>query len=292
MSVLWLACLCSCGRIRFDGVPADASIDAPVPVPIDFGAAMQIVELASTSGDDDPTLTGDLLEIYFISNRPGGAGASDVWTSSRPSVDQPFSPPVVVASLSSPQNEETTRITADGLTMWVASDRSGPAGVFDLWASTRATRGDPWPAPTRVVELNTMADNDVGAIELSPLELYFASDRATARDMYDLYRTSRVSTVSPWAPAERLTTLETGADEVTPFPLDADTLYFASSIGGNRDLYLATRADDTAPFELRPLSSLNTTSSEEDPWLSPDRSLMFFSSDRTGNPELYIAIAR
>ena len=55
--------------------------------------------------------------------------------------------------------ETTPELSADGLTLFFSSDRSGGLGAQDAYVTERASRGDP---PTPVTELNTeLADSDV-----------------------------------------------------------------------------------------------------------------------------------
>ena len=47
--------------------------------PVGWSAPVEITELTSGMGDDDPSLTNDLLEIYWGSRRTGGMGSEDIW---------------------------------------------------------------------------------------------------------------------------------------------------------------------------------------------------------------------
>src|SRR4051794_12284027 len=84
-------------------------------------------------GDDDPTLTSDLLEMYF--NR-----ADDIYVTQRTAIDQPWDDPTQVAALSSVFVETTPEITGNGLAIFVASDRTPTDGGEDIWVSKRPTR--------------------------------------------------------------------------------------------------------------------------------------------------------
>ncbi len=44
---------------------------------------VKITDLSTTFAEDDPALTGDELEIYFDSDRPGGTGGDDIWRATR-----------------------------------------------------------------------------------------------------------------------------------------------------------------------------------------------------------------
>ena len=59
-----------------------------------WGPAARIPELSSTGTENRPTIRQDGLEIFFYSDRGGGAGGSDLWTATRTTVDAAWSTPV------------------------------------------------------------------------------------------------------------------------------------------------------------------------------------------------------
>ena len=106
--------------------------DAPFAMPVELAA------LDSDVDDGSPTLSADGLEIFFASTRPGGPGASDVYTAHRPALDQPFGPPQLVPELSSAMDDVGLRLTPGGATMFMNYDDDGlGGGNADLSISTR-----------------------------------------------------------------------------------------------------------------------------------------------------------
>jgi Tol biopolymer transport system component len=65
-----------------------------------------------------PSLTSDEQEIYFSSDRPGGAGKSDIWVATRSDRDSPWGRPRNIEELNSPAPQVWPCISADGLTLW------------------------------------------------------------------------------------------------------------------------------------------------------------------------------
>ena len=106
------------------------------------GPAVLIAELSDpVFTDQGPTLRSDGREIFFFSTRPGGLGGADLWTSTRRSVHDSWTPPVNVgAPLNSPAAEQQPSLSSGGLTLLFASSRTGGFGGTDIWTSTR-TRG-------------------------------------------------------------------------------------------------------------------------------------------------------
>jgi hypothetical protein len=104
------------------------------------GPATLISELSDPiATDQGPTLRSDGREVFFFSTRPGGIGGADLWTSTRRSVHDPWTPPVNVgAPVNSPAAEQQPSLSSGGLTLLFASSRSGSFGGTDIWMSTRA----------------------------------------------------------------------------------------------------------------------------------------------------------
>jgi hypothetical protein len=104
-----------------------------------WGPATLIPELSSSSTENRPTVRADGLEIFFYSGRAGGvAGSTDLWTSTRASIDAAWSTPVDVgAPVDSSVTEIHPYLSADARTMVFASTRAGGLGMSDLWITTR-----------------------------------------------------------------------------------------------------------------------------------------------------------
>src|SRR6185369_12212771 len=103
------------------------SLGHQMPVPYHFATPVLVPELASPSRTDNPTLTGDLLEIYFTTDRVSGNG--DVWFATRATATAPFGTPAPVTVVNGDSFETSSAISTDGLTLWFGSDRVGGAGA-------------------------------------------------------------------------------------------------------------------------------------------------------------------
>ena len=104
------------------------------------GPAAPVTELndpAFTQGR--PTLLASGREIVFYSNRTGGLGGTDLWTATRRSTNDPWSPPVNLgAPLNSSTGELLPSLSRDGRTL-VFTTNNNPVGLggMDIWMSTR-----------------------------------------------------------------------------------------------------------------------------------------------------------
>jgi hypothetical protein len=242
---------------------------------------------AGESTDDDPSLTSDLLEMFFDSRREGGAGREDVYETTRASSAEPWRAPGFVAALSSPSRETGIALTGDGLTLYFSSDREGGQGGLDVYVSRRSSRAsgaEGWSVPSPVPELSSEGDDLVSAVDPAGETLYLAR-RDGEDDDYDLYVSALEGGVfvAPAALAE----LNTDGEESDAFPARGGlALVFTRS----EDLVLSERAAAGDPFGApRPIDALNSDGDDRDAWTTPDLDYVVFSSDRSGEYRLYEA---
>ena len=269
-----------------------------------FDAPPLVTELRSDAParTDNPTLTADLLEIYFTSDRGGGSG--DVWSARRGDVAHPFSAPAPVTEVNSSTFETSSAISADGLTLWFGSDRPGGVGTTDIWVSSRANRNSPWLSPGNVVALNTTAEDIPRPPGQHGLVMPLSSKTATAA-VYQTFFAARSSEGAPFGAPVLVSELAYPDRSTVDGFLSDDglTLFFSSAFlqappdaaapdGGTptADLYVAYRRSIGDTFEQTlPLVELNTAGDERDPWLTPDGKTLYFTSDRDGALNIYAA---
>lgn len=100
--------------------------------------ATHVAELSSPQSDQRPNVRFDGLEIFLFSSRPGGAGPSDIWVSTRQTTVDNWSPPVNLGgAVNSTSAEFQTSISSDRETLVFASNRTGGLGGVDLYVTTR-----------------------------------------------------------------------------------------------------------------------------------------------------------
>lgn len=129
-------------------------------------------------------------ELYFVSNRPGGAGLIDIWVSEL--VDGLFQSPRNVAELNSASLDLTPALRHDGHEILIASPRSGALGGQDMWVSTRSSLADPWSVPVNLGPVvNSTSNENFPTFSSDRKTLYFNSDRPGGSGRSDLYLTTR-----------------------------------------------------------------------------------------------------
>jgi hypothetical protein len=235
-----------------------------------------------SSEEFDATLTRDLLEIYFISDREGGVGVKDVWYALRRSRMDPFDAPVLLVEASSPLEEASPAISPDGLTLWVGSRREGGQGGMDIWQISRPSRGEPWSEATSVAELNSPADDLPRPLGQDETLMPLASDRDGTQ--YQTYLARRAGPGAPFESIEPLSYLwEAGSSMEDAFLTEDGLLLFykRAPLGQPGDVYLAWRASTDRQFrDPVALDAVNSPADDRDPFLSADRIRFFFASSR------------
>jgi hypothetical protein len=131
------------------------------------------------------------LVLFFNSNRPGGLGGYDIYSSTL-QANGKFSSPTLVPELNSTANETFPMVRPNGLELILTSNRSGGLGGNDLWVATRATISEPWSAPVNLgAPINEPANENRGGTYAGDTRLVFFSTRpgAAAQDLYEAKRT-------------------------------------------------------------------------------------------------------
>lgn len=156
------------------------------------------VNLGSAVNSPDNDFTPALFEdtagqtvLYFGSDRPGGMGSVDIY-SSLLGYDGTFQPASLVVELSTPWIDERPFVRKDGLEMFFDSDRPGTLGSTDLWVATRASTSEPWTTPINLGPAVNSASVEVRpSLSFDGTTLYFNSTRPGGLGSSDIYVTRR-----------------------------------------------------------------------------------------------------
>jgi Tol biopolymer transport system component len=254
----------------------------------------------SSAGGFAPSISADVLELYFTSNRPGGQGDFDIWVTTRATTDDPWGTSVNLGpTVNSSGGEGLPSISADGLTLYFSDYwglvRPGGYGGYDIWVTTRATKDDEWGTPVNFGSIvNSSANDFTPSISADGLSLYFESGRPGGYGGDDIWVTTRVTKQDPWGePVNLGPTVNSSAQEGGPsISADGRTLFFggygfgATRPGGygGADLWVTTRATVSdpwgAPVNLGP--TVNSSRDEATPKISADGQTLYFGSNRPG----------
>jgi hypothetical protein len=315
-----LVVVSACGRIDYRalvdasvGLDADAIVDATVDAVVDgtagdatvdadggacarprFEEPVLVAEVSSPSQEYGPTLSADLLTLYFHSDRPGGAGGYDLYVAERPSIDAPFGEPLEMTTITSADEDGGASLSSDGLTLYFHSHRSGPRRIY---TATRASVGDPFGSVTPVEgALLGLSDQGNPDVSRDDLALYFASSDPAGDGEGDVWVSTRDDRTSAWGTPASVAGVNTADTEGTP-SVDASqlALYLVSTRRESAtDVFVATRAAPTDPFStptLLPIASM-VGIGEHDADISDDGSTLVFALHRAegvGNTDIWIS---
>jgi hypothetical protein len=250
----------------------------------------------STAGEMNPALSPDGLSLYFVSNKPGGLGGTDIWVSRRACDDCAWQAPVNLGfPINTADADGAPALSTDGHLLFFFSDRPGGFGQLDIYVSRRTDTHDDfaWGPPENLgPDVNT-PDGDAGAAyaqvrEDGFVDLYF--NRAGAPDfLEDIYVASvtpQGATRGPAVPVPELN--DPGARDFHPsVRSDGKEIYFGSTRAGSLgmvDLWVSTRPNVndawSAPENVGP--PLSTTFNDLQPALSHDGRTLVFASNRPG----------
>ncbi|MCX5644112.1 MAG: ankyrin repeat domain-containing protein [Phycisphaerae bacterium] len=217
--------------------------DDPWGAPVNLG-----LPINSPAFEGAPCVSADGLELYFMSNRPGGCGGYDLWVSERATRSDAWGAPVNLGpKVNSAAAENKPSISADSLSLYFSEHigtgaRPGGFGREDIWVTTRKSKNDPWGTPVNLGPTVNSPDADTSpSISTDELSLYFLSDRPGFGGT-DIWVTTRKTKDDPWGnPVNLGPTVNSPDGEYNPhISSDGSTLYFVSnrhgSIGGGDDV--------------------------------------------------------
>jgi Tol biopolymer transport system component len=169
-----------------------ATTDGSWGKPVNLGPTIN-----SPVSDGGPSLSVDGLALYFNSRRSDGQGGIDIFETTRPTIDAPWSRPVNLGPLvNSPMAEFYPFISSDGLSLFFVSMRWGGLGQGDLYVTTRPTIKDPWSTPINLgPNVNTHNCDEYPEISSDGKYLIFSSNRSGGMGGYDIWQ-MEISTMS------------------------------------------------------------------------------------------------
>ena len=187
-------------------------------------------------------------------------------------------------------------ISADGLSLYLASNRPGGHGHYDLWVATRPTIDDDWSAPMNLgPTVNSQYPCMAPSISADGLQLFFSDWEYGTMipggiGSTDTWMMTRENKEAAWSAPVNIgrPVNYTGGDICPTMSVDGLSLYFASGAArggsGFYDLWVATRTttdDDWGePVNLGPI--VNSSATDISPSLSADGLTLFFCRTFTG----------
>ena len=252
------------------------------------------VNTSSGEGGNGLSISADELSIYFESDRSGGYGNADLWVATRATKNDDWTESVNLGSVvNGSAQDNSPSISADGLSLYFSSNRSGTVGNMDLWVTTRETTADDWNEP---VNLGTVVNSSVADymsyISADGLSLYFSSERPGGLGLRDLWITTRETTNDEWGEPVNLGPTVNSSSNERRMWISSDGLMILLQSdrpkgSGAVDIYMTTRLttndDWTEPVNIGPPVNVSIISDVSPVVSSDGRTLYFASYARIGN---------
>lgn len=152
----------------------------------------------TSAWEAQPTFSVDGKTLYFVSNRKGGLGGMDIWTSEL--VDGEWSEPKNLgAPVNTPGDEKTPFIHFDDHSLYFASDGHVGMGGLDLFMSKLQDDGS-WSEPVNVgYPINTEGDESNMIVSADGRTAIYSSDQLGGYGKEDLYMFELPEAVRPQA---------------------------------------------------------------------------------------------
>lgn len=182
----------------------------------------------------------------------------------------------------------------DGLSLYIASTRTGTLGGNDIWAADRASKGDLFGAPQNLGGPVNSSANDFCPTPIQGSYLLFVSERpgpetcSAGPGSGDIYMVRRNAAYGWGEPvhlgcAENGTGPNTVGAEFSPSLVttkEGTFLYFSSTVSGNHDIYVSKQLKNGKFGPPSPVTELNTEFDDRMPNVSSDGLEVVFSSTR------------
>lgn len=138
--------------------------------------------------ESQPSFSSDGATLYFVSNRKGGKGSSDIWKT-RLNPDGNWDQPANLGdSINTAFEEQTPFIHPDDQTLYYASKGFPGMGGSDIYYSQKDTAGRWGKALNIGYPINTFADENSLVVNAKGDLAYISSDKFGGRGKQDIYR--------------------------------------------------------------------------------------------------------
>lgn len=193
-----------------------------------------------------------MVMIYTVCNRRGVLGRCDLYISEKTGKNWSV-PQNIGAPVNSGAKETQPGITADGRTIYFASDRGGGKGGLDIWVTHQNENGI-WSIPENLGDsVNTPGNESSPFIHPDNNTLYFSSDYLLGMGGFDIFY-SRRNQSGKWNKAINLGyPINTSNDEIgLIINSKGNKAYFSSDVNSEtgKDIYQFELYPEARPQEV------------------------------------------
>jgi outer membrane protein OmpA-like peptidoglycan-associated protein len=207
-------------------------------VPLSFGATIN-----TPSYEGMPCLSSDNRELFFVSDRPGGYGGMDIW-SSRFEHGLWQMPRNLGAAINTAGNETAPFIYADNTTLFFASTGHTGMGGSDIFTAHRQEDDTTWLNVTNLgTPINSPYDEASMSLSAAGDTAYFASDRDSAAGNFDIYQAHLPVALKPGAIGYYKGIIY---DSISKEPLNYANVYYTDSASGKELYHVVSNRGDAS----------------------------------------------
>lgn len=158
----------------------------------EFGTWSEIMSIGESvnienTWESQPSVTSDGRTLFFVSDRPGGYGGYDIYSTSRDSAGIWGQPKNLGSAINTAGNEKSPFIHTDSQTLYYSSDGLMGLGGYDIFFS-KVDKSGKWAAPVNIGYPINSYEDDIGFfVSTDGHHGYFASNKYEGLGGWDLY---------------------------------------------------------------------------------------------------------
>ena len=150
----------------------------------------------SASWENHVTISADEKILFFVSDRPGGLGGTDIWRCVKLPNGEWSKPFNIGPPVNSPYNEQSPFMHPDGKTLYFSSDGEKSMGGYDIFFSKKMEENS-WSNPINMgFPLNTVDDDLFFTTSVDGARGYYASNHDGGYGGNDLYMVKLKNTIT------------------------------------------------------------------------------------------------
>ena len=209
----------------------------------------------TTNNEGTCTVSADGRTLVFTAcNRPDGLGSCDLYISHK--VGKEWSQPANLGQeVNSREWESQPSLSADGHTLYFASDRKGGVGKRDIWVTNLDDKKQ-WTAPRNLgSSINTPDEENAPFIHANGRTLFYSSNGLPGMGGFDIFVSQKIDTV--WAqPSNIGYPINTVSDQVGLFiASNGENAYYTddnTEKGSGRSLLYTFRVPESLQKTITP----------------------------------------
>jgi len=153
--------------------------------------------ISGKAWDVQPSYASDGKTLYFVSQRKGGLGSSDIWVSTLTDAGVWGNPVNLGPTINTKNREEAVFIHPDNQTLYFASNGHVGLGGLDIFVSKRQ-EDESWGEPLNLgYPINTFNDENGLIVAAGGETAYFSSNREGGQGGLDMYQFTLHEDVRP-----------------------------------------------------------------------------------------------